>query len=345
MAISFLRRRQLNPTLNDMVEPTVFGQVQRPGFASARKPLFGDGYLAGSFPGGITTVDGVPVSATVRVLCRPTGYSRGDGVVVAEVQSAPDGTWLVDGLDPSLRYDVVGRLLGKQDVIVSDVSPKTSAGAVDPYWSQVVMYLPLTEDFQDVSNNSVVVVNHGCMIASSGGAIEPPHLLAGPQAYLEADLDAAFGAKDFTVEFFVKAQAAQFDGYASFEGVIGQDFELLTITAGAGPAALGWVSATGSSWYPGALLPFGNSNDGNWHHLAFTRQGTAGRLFCDGALVYTLTLPSGALPQKGPKAVLGKKGSIPAQGHTVRLQHIRVTKGVARYTAAFVPPTKAFPVQ
>ena len=123
MAISFLRRRQLNPTLNDMVEPAVFGPVQRPGFALARKPLFGDGYLAGEFPDGITTVEGAPVSATVRILCRPEADALGDGVVVAQVQSAPDGTWRVDGLNPALKYDVVGRKNGHNDVIMANVSP------------------------------------------------------------------------------------------------------------------------------------------------------------------------------------------------------------------------------
>lgn len=85
----------------------------------------GNGYLAGAFPDGITTIDGVPVSATVRVLLRAAPGSRDDGAVVAQVISAPDGTWMVPNLDPTLRYDVVGRLLGKQDVIVSDVAPET----------------------------------------------------------------------------------------------------------------------------------------------------------------------------------------------------------------------------
>lgn len=124
MAISFLRRRQPNPVLNDMVEPTVFGPVQRPGFALARKPLFGDGYLAGEFPDGITTVEGVPVSATVRILLRPEADALGDGVVVARVQSAADGTWRVDGLDPALKFDVIARKANYNDVIVSGVSPE-----------------------------------------------------------------------------------------------------------------------------------------------------------------------------------------------------------------------------
>lgn len=86
-------------------------------------PAKGSGYLAGEFPGGITTVDGAPTASTVRVLYRPVPGAPGDGAVVAEVQSAPDGTWRIDGLDTGLRYDVVGRKDGFNDVIVANVSP------------------------------------------------------------------------------------------------------------------------------------------------------------------------------------------------------------------------------
>lgn len=86
--------------------------------------LGGSGYLAGSFPGGITTVDGVPTAATVRVLYRPGPGQPGDGALVAEVQSAADGSWRVDGLDPALKFDVVGRKAWFNDVIMSNVSPK-----------------------------------------------------------------------------------------------------------------------------------------------------------------------------------------------------------------------------
>lgn len=86
--------------------------------------LVGSGYLAGSFPGGITTVDGVPTAATVRVLYRPGPGQPGDGALVAEVQSAADGSWRVDDLDPALKFDVVGRKAWFNDVIMSNVSPK-----------------------------------------------------------------------------------------------------------------------------------------------------------------------------------------------------------------------------
>lgn len=88
------------------------------------KPPAGNGYIAGTYPNGLTQVDGVPAAATVRVLHRPLSGGFADGVVVAEVQSEPDGTYLVEGLDPDLRYDVVGRKEGFADVIVSNVAPK-----------------------------------------------------------------------------------------------------------------------------------------------------------------------------------------------------------------------------
>ncbi|KPE43988.1 hypothetical protein PA86_03331 [Pseudomonas aeruginosa] len=83
----------------------------------------GSGYLAGEFPDGITTVGGVPVGAEVRILYRPETGEPGDGLVVASTRSATDGTWRVNGLNPALRYDVVGRKVGFNDIIMADVSP------------------------------------------------------------------------------------------------------------------------------------------------------------------------------------------------------------------------------
>lgn len=85
--------------------------------------LEGPGYLAGTFPGGVTAVDGVPTTATVRVHYRPAEGELGDGVLVAQVQSAPDGTWRVEGLDPTLKFDVIARKEGYNDMILANISP------------------------------------------------------------------------------------------------------------------------------------------------------------------------------------------------------------------------------
>lgn len=87
------------------------------------RPLGGNGYLAGSFPGGITSVDGTPTRATVRILYRPAEGALGDGHLVAQVESGEDGSWRVEGLDPALSFDIVGRKPGYNDVIVANVRP------------------------------------------------------------------------------------------------------------------------------------------------------------------------------------------------------------------------------
>lgn len=89
-----------------------------------RPNVSGNGYLGGSFPSGITTVDGTPVPATIRIHLRPEEGAQGDGILIAQTTSAHDGTWRVDGLNPALRYDVVGRKAGLKDVIMSNVQPK-----------------------------------------------------------------------------------------------------------------------------------------------------------------------------------------------------------------------------
>lgn len=83
----------------------------------------GIGYLAGEFPDGITRVEGVPAPAMIRVHCRSSSGLIEDGVMVAEVSSAADGTWLVAGLNHNLKYDVICRHEGYNDMILSNVTP------------------------------------------------------------------------------------------------------------------------------------------------------------------------------------------------------------------------------
>ena len=83
----------------------------------------GTGMLSGEFPDGITTIEGAPVSAEVRVLVRGEFGEAFDGAVVGSTVSASDGTWTVEGLDPDLKFDVVVRKEGYNDVMVTNVSP------------------------------------------------------------------------------------------------------------------------------------------------------------------------------------------------------------------------------
>lgn len=78
-----------------------------------------------------------------------------------------------------------------------------------------------------------------------------------------------------------------------------------------------------------------------WYHFAVSRSGSTTKVFVEGVEVFSGTV---TIPNVNPALVLG--GAPPA-GDTQKLigwiDEVRVTKGTARYTAAFTPPTAQFP--
>lgn len=79
-----------------------------------------------------------------------------------------------------------------------------------------------------------------------------------------------------------------------------------------------------------------------WHHYAWTRQGSTLRMFIDGALVATrtgvTTIQANSDVLRFGQADAGSEGRF--NGF---LDDVRLTLNVARYTAAFTPPTLPFP--
>jgi hypothetical protein len=88
-----------------------------------------------------------------------------------------------------------------------------------------------------------------------------------------------------------------------------------------------------------------------WTHVAFSITGTNGtaRLFLNGALSATVTGFSSETQNVNPLyiGVDPSLSSLPQyfSYYTGYLDDLRITKGVARYTAAFTPPVKALPTQ
>lgn len=79
-----------------------------------------------------------------------------------------------------------------------------------------------------------------------------------------------------------------------------------------------------------------------WNHLAATRDsGGTLRIFLNGVVgttttVFTNAITCNALTVGGST----NGGQEPANGY---IDDLRITKGIARYTASFIPPTSAFP--
>lgn len=144
---------------------------------------------------------------------------------------------------------------------------------------------------------------------------------------------------NFTIEFWVKLNSAganviiaqQATATGSYPWQIW--FEASTSKFG----FRGFNAGAGSSY---AMQQTGTSTTGVWYHLAAVRDGDTFRFFVDGVANGTATL-SGALFATTATISFGasNNGVAPLNGW---LDDIRFTKGVARYTAAFTPPSAAF---
>jgi len=82
-----------------------------------------------------------------------------------------------------------------------------------------------------------------------------------------------------------------------------------------------------------------------WYHVAVTRSGSSWKLFRDGTQTGSTLTDSDSIPTASNNGlVVGAEpnGGIPLTGY---IDDLRITKGVARYTANFTPPTQAFPTR
>lgn len=167
------------------------------------------------------------------------------------------------------------------------------------------------------------------LFSASGGYVSTPN---------HADLSLAAG--DWTVELWVRI-----DGAHSGPAI------LATHGQASRPWQLWLEDVTDKIWVRGLLsdgstsysvqTPAAVSRDA-WHHVAAVRDGATIRLFVDGVASGSTTV-SGNLLSSASSLSFGAYGSgtvgSPLKGW---LDDIRITKGVARYTAAFTPPDAEF---
>lgn len=86
-----------------------------------------------------------------------------------------------------------------------------------------------------------------------------------------------------------------------------------------------------------------NLNDGNWHHVAYVKNGTSHRLFIDGAVVASTTESftgaSNTADLSIGRDIFSSGGFRYLNGN---LDELRISNGTARWTSNFTPPTEAY---
>ncbi|MGH8436113.1 MAG: DUF2341 domain-containing protein [Pseudomonas sp.] len=161
----------------------------------------------------------------------------------------------------------------------------------------------------------------------------------GNYAVVGSSLGFNFGSVDFTVEAFVWPVSQGADGGA----IIGR-----WDGAGAGTDWLIWRGANGevNVSVNGAQLIAGASGDlptGAFAHVALTRAGSAWQVWVGGVAKGSATLAGAVNTTAGINVALGQSNFT--AGTTwleAYYDEVRITKGVARYTAGFTPTAVPF---
>lgn len=226
-------------------------------------------------------------------------------------------------------------------MMLANYKPAVAAGETDPYWSNVVLLVSGGE-----ANNSTTIVDKSSAARTTQNAVGVLYSTAqtkfastslffdGSNDYFNyantADLNFP---GDFTVEFWAYPVTK-----TSFNAQIGTGlFGRVLISQNSG----WYVEADNGSSPVAVTISSATYQLNTWQHIAFTRSGNSFRAFKNGTQ-FGSTITNSVTLESTAGFFIGQFGNNSAyyQGY---LEQIRVTKGVARYTANFTAPTAAFP--
>lgn len=152
----------------------------------------------------------------------------------------------------------------------------------------------------------------------------------------------ALGAGDFTVEAWVyrtvSGSGTILYGQSDNSTIAGSSYAFFV--SGSATSDLYVGSTTYAATSPNPAL-------NQWAHVAYVRNGTSYKTYLNGTQVGSATLLAGATVNVGATTTGPTIGTTGGNMNTLvgYIDDLRVTKGIARYTANFTPPTAAFPNQ
>lgn len=169
----------------------------------------------------------------------------------------------------------------------------------------------------------------------------------GDYLYGSTSPNTSFGTGDFTIEFWMysnnvsgASQLGMLQMSDSAGGLKASYLSQLCINQGgtsSGGSLNGAIVANINNTFVGSTTAV--ITTGTWYHIALVRSSGTVNLYVNGTSVGSATITSAI---NGPYIVVGGyySSSFLFNGY---LDDVRITKGFARYTSSFTPPTVAFP--
>ena len=280
--------------------------------------LFANGTQLGSTATNSTSFPNIPATVWVGTLQNPTGESFNG--YMTDLRVVKSSVYTANFTPPTAPLTAITN--------TQLLANFTNAGIID----------------NAEMNNLETVGNAQISTAQSkfgGASIYIPANAA--NAYIPPSINLDFGTGDFTVESWVFSVNTGIGLFPTF---------ISSVTGWSAGASGHRFNNTGSAnkfsfHLNGAGDPFivsANTFSFNvWYHYALTRSGNTWRMFVNGNLEATGTY-SAAFNQALGGIRLGYAQWDGANGYyNGYLDDLRITKGYARYTANFTPPTAPFP--
>ncbi|MFH0985800.1 MAG: LamG domain-containing protein [Candidatus Omnitrophota bacterium] len=203
-----------------------------------------------------------------------------------------------------------------------------------------------TTTFAESSNSNHSVTSYGnaqidTAQSKFGGAAA---LFDGNGDYLTVSDSAGwdFGSGDFTVDFWVYHNNAigSLDDYINYYGGTNKyGWFIRRLNTGSLQIVL---SSDGSNWDFNQITTETISSNA-WHHIAVVRTGNTIKPFIDGTLAtISTTTYSNAISTAADVLSIGREAETTAYMLNGSLDEIRISKGIARWTANFTPPASEY---
>ncbi len=223
----------------------------------------------------------------------------------------------------------------------------SGAPTSDPFWANVTALL----HFDGADGSTTFTDQKGSTWTPSGDAqIDTAQwkfggasgLFDGSGDYISTPNNTGFdfGAGNFTIEFWMRAAAAVSSTRIIIckAGASGSRSFVFGVTA-TNRLYFGW-SSNGIN-FDDYITPTNSFVDSVFYHVALVRFGSNLSIYVNGNSIFSTTI-SGTIFTANTPAQIGGRSSD-GQYFNGHIDDLRVTKGVARYTSNFVPPSAAFP--
>jgi hypothetical protein len=206
----------------------------------------------------------------------------------------------------------------------------------DPFFENVSLLLKMDgidggSVFNDSSNNGLIVTATGATTSTVqskfGGSSA---FFNGSGNYLLVPADGtAIGINDFTIECWINTISG--NNYKAIASLVpGSDNNALYVLDN----RISWFDSTDRA-------QSASFSDGVWNHVAVTRNGTTLRVFLNGVVSSSTYTTSANIANNTLR--IGTRGNASGEWFHGYIDELRITKGVARYTENFTPPSEPFP--